>query len=65
MSNGHITTYNYMFLDQSPQEDILLHVILTCLIHSLVKKNVNINSFLNIHPAQFKLQDCSYLLKDD
>lgn len=27
MSNGHITMYNYMFLDQSTQEDILLHVI--------------------------------------
>ena len=27
MSNGHIAMYNYMFLDQSPQEDIVLHVI--------------------------------------
>ena len=27
MSNGHITFYNYMFLDQSPQEDIILPVI--------------------------------------
>lgn len=27
MSNGHITMYNYMFLDQSTHEDTLLHVI--------------------------------------
>ena len=28
MYNGHITMYIYIFLDPSPQEDILLHVIL-------------------------------------
>lgn len=52
MCNGNITMY--IFLDQSPQEDILFHVILDfsdTQVNMFTKTHVYINSNTNIHPT--------------
>ena len=52
MCNGNITMY--IFLDQSPQEDILFYVILDFFdtqVNMFTKTHVYINSNTNIHPT--------------